>query len=150
MNGRTMRKHYQYMVGLMCAAMVAFGSAASAQASAPTALLAQGDEQWAAGKLDLAQKSFEQAVTGQPTLVAARMKLGGLQLSRQSFKDATETYKQAISLDAKNAKAWLGLGFSYLHMDRNDLSLAAFNEAIRVEPGYKEKLAPVMAKLASP
>lgn len=145
-----MRKNYQYLVCLMCAAMMAFGSAVSAQASSLAPLLTQGDEQWAAGKLDLAQKTFEQAVTTEPTLVAPRMKLGGLQLSRQNFKAATETYKQVISLDAKNAKAWLGLGFSYLHMDRNDLSLAAFNEAIRVEPSYKEKLAPVMAKLASP
>ena len=68
----------------------------------------------------------------------------------QDFKAATETYKEAISLDAKNAKAWLGLGFSYLHMDRNDLSLAAFNEAIRIDHAYKEKLATVMVKLAQP
>ena len=145
-----MRKNYPYLVGLMCAALLAFGSSAWAQTSALAPLLNQGDEHWAAGKIGLAQKTFEQAVTVQPRSVAARMKLGGLQLSRQNFKAATETYKEAISLDAKNGKAWLGLGFSYLHMDRNDLSLAAFNEAIRVEPSYKDRLAPVMAKLALP
>lgn len=145
-----MHKNYPFLVGLMCAALMAFGSSVWAQASSLAPLLKQGDEQWAAGKLDLAQKTFEQAASAQPKSVAARMKLGGLQLSSQNFKAATETYKDVISLDAKNAKAWLGLGFSYLHMDRNDLSLAAFNEAIRVEPSYKERLAPVMAKLASP
>ncbi|MCM2295680.1 tetratricopeptide repeat protein [Rhodoferax sp.] len=145
-----MRKIYRYFVGVMCVALLAFGSSAWAQASALAPLLNQGDEQWATGKIDLAQKTFEQAVTLHPRSVAARMKLGGLQLSRQNFKAATETYKEAISLDAHNAKAWLGLGFSYLHMDRNDLSLAVFNEAIRVEPSYKERLAPVMAKLALP
>lgn len=145
-----MRKYDRYLVGLMCATLLAFGSSARAEASSLAPLLSQGDEQWSAGKLDLAQKDFEKAVTLQPGSVAARMKLGGLQLSRQDFRAATETYKEAISLDAKNGKAWLGLGFSYLHMDRNDLSLAAFNEAIRVEPSYKERLAPVMAKLAAP
>lgn len=143
------RKHH-YLVRMLCAAVLTFGCAAWAQVPASNPLLTQGDEQWAAGKLDLAQKYFEQAVTLQPGSVAARMKLGGLQLSRQDFKAATQTYKEAISLDAKNAKAWLGLGFSYLHMDRNDLSLAAFNEAIRIDPAYKEKLATVMVKLAQP
>jgi tetratricopeptide (TPR) repeat protein len=150
MDDSMMRKKNPYLVGLLCAALLALGSPAWAQASSISPLLTQGDEQWAAGQIDLAQKTFEQAVTAQPESVAARMKLGGLQLSCQNFKAATETYKEAISLDAKNGKAWLGLGFSYLHMDRNDLSLAAFNEAIRVEPSYKDRLAPVMAKLALP
>ena len=145
-----MHKKHHYLVRLLCAAVLTFGCAAWAQGPASNPLLTQGDEQWAAGKLDLAQKDFEKAVTLQPGSVAARMKLGGLQLSRQDFRAATQTYKEAISLDAKNGKAWLGLGFSYLHMERNDLSLAAFNEAIRVEPSYKERLAPVMAKLAVP
>ncbi|MDI1246765.1 MAG: tetratricopeptide repeat protein [Rhodoferax sp.] len=145
-----MRKNYFKLVGLLCTTLLVFGSPAWAQVPASAPLLKQGDEQWAAGKLDLAEKTFEQAVSAQPRSVAARMKLGGLQLSRQNFKAATETYKEVISLDAKNGKAWLGLGFSYLHMDRNDLSLAAFNEAIRVEPSYKERLAPVMAKLTAP
>jgi cytochrome c-type biogenesis protein CcmH/NrfG len=77
------------------------------------------------------------------------MKLGGLQLSRQDFRSATETYKQTISLNAGNAKAWLGLGFSYLHSDQKDLTLAAFNEAIRIDPGYKDRLAMLMTKLAA-
>ena len=77
------------------------------------------------------------------------MKLAGLQLSRLEFKACIDTYQRAIGLDAKNARAWLGLGFAYLHTGQNDLSLAAFNEAIRVDPSNQETLAPVLARLGT-
>ena len=134
---------------LACAALTSLGGASWAQAAASQPLLAQGDTLWAAGKPELAQKSYEAAVAAQPESVEARMKLGGLQLSQHDFISATEIYKQAIGLNANNAKAWLGLGFSYLHSDRKDLSLAAFKEAIRIDPGYKDRLATLMVKLAA-
>ena len=138
---------------LILASFVALISASvilPAQADAPNALIAQGDQQWAEGHLDLAQKAFEQAVIAEPRSVSAHMKLAGLQLYRQEFKASIETYQWTIGLDPQNARAWLGLGFSYLHTGNNDLSLAAFTEAIRVDPGNKEKLAPVLAKLGAP
>jgi cytochrome c-type biogenesis protein CcmH/NrfG len=116
--------------------------------AAPNALITQGDQQWADGKLDQAQLAFEQATKNEPQSVSAHMKLAGLQLYRQDFPASIQTYQTTISLDAKNAKAWLGLGFSYLHTGKNDLSLAAFQEAIKVEPANKDKLATVLAKLA--
>ena len=145
-----MRSKFQLRILLACLAFMTASGIASAQAPAPATLIKQGDEQWAAGQLDLAQKTFERAVSADPRSVTARMKLGGLQLSRQDFKACIETYQQTIGLDSKNAKAWLGLGFAYLHTGKNDMSLAAFNEAIRADPGNKEKLASVMAKLGSP
>jgi tetratricopeptide (TPR) repeat protein len=116
--------------------------------AAPNALITQGDLQWADGKLDQAQLTFEQATKNEPRSVSAHMKLAGLQLYRQDFAASIQTYQTTISLDAKNAKAWLGLGFSYLHTGKTDLSLAAFQEAIKVEPANKDKLATVLAKLA--
>ena len=121
-----------------------------AQAGEANALIVQGDQQWIEGNLNLAQKAFEQAVIAEPRSVRAHMRLAGLHLYRQEFKACIETYQQTIGLDAKNARAWLGLGFAYLHTGKNELSLAAFNEAIRVDPGNKEKLAPVLAKLDAP
>ena len=121
----------------------------SAQATPTNSMLAQGEQQWAAGQLDQAQKSFEQAVQAEPTSVNAHMKLAGLQLSRQEFKASIATYQRAIGLDANNARAWLGLGFAYLHTGQNGLSMAAFNEAIRVDPRNQEKLAPMLAKLTA-
>jgi len=135
---------------LGCAALITGFVIWSAQAAAPNTLIAQGDQQWAAGQLELAQKTFEHAVKAEPRSVDARMKLAGLQLSRQEFKACIETYQRAIGLDANNARAWLGLGFAYLHTGQNDLSLAALDEAIRIDPGNREKLASVLAKLGTP
>jgi tetratricopeptide (TPR) repeat protein len=143
-----MHSFTRQLAQLTCAALIALGGASWAQASASHPLLAQGDALWAAGKPELAQKSYEDAVAAQPKSFDARMKLGGLQLSQQAFTAATDTYKQAIGLNANNAKAWVGLGFSYLHSDRKDLTLAAFNEAIRLDPSYKDRLATLMVKLA--
>jgi len=145
-----MRLKLKHMVLVGLVALLANHVIVPALAETPNALIAQGDRQWAEGRLDLAQASFEQAVIADPSSVAARMKLAGLQLSQQDFKASIETYQRTIGLDANNAKAWLGLGFSYLHTAKNDLALAAFNEAIRVDPANKGKLAPVLAKLESP
>jgi tetratricopeptide (TPR) repeat protein len=145
-----MRPKFRRFILTGFAALMTCSAILPAQAEEASALIAQGDQQWAAGKLDLAQKAFEQAVGAEPRSVGAHMKLAGLQLYRQEFKACIETYQQTIGLDAKNAKAWLGLGFAYLHTGKNDLSLAAFNEAIRIDPGNQEKLAPVLAKLGAP
>ena len=131
----------------------ACGGAALALPAVPNgaaALLAQGDQQWQLGQLDAAQKLFETALANEPRSVDAHMKLAGLQLSRQDFKGCIETYQHVIGLDTNNARAWLGLGFSYLHTGKSSLSMAAFNEAIRIDPANKEKLQPVIAKLKMP
>lgn len=134
------------MLLFLLAAMAAW----SAHAAAPDDLLALGDQQWAAGKLDLAQSAFEQAVKSAPRSVKAHMKLAGLQLSRQDFKACIETYQRTIGLDASNAKAWLGLGFAYLHTGQDSLSSAAFDEAVRIDPSNKAKLASIQARLKTP
>lgn len=132
-----------------CAVLISGFVLWSAQAPVRPDLLAQGEQQWAAGQLDQAQTTFEQAVKENPTSVSAHMKLAGLQLSRQQFTACIATYQRAIGLDANNARAWLGLGFAYLHTGQDALALAAFNEAVRVDPRNQEKLAPVLTKLTA-
>lgn len=109
-------------------------------------LVIQGDKQWADGRLDEARASFTQAVTLNPRSVTARMKLGGFQLGNNSYSSAIGTYQQTISLDANNAKAWIGLGMAYLHTGQHELSRAAFSEAIRIEPARKEQLSQLAEK----
>ncbi|MBE0474952.1 tetratricopeptide repeat protein [Rhodoferax sp.] len=133
-----------------CAALLSVFALWSAQAAMNPDLIAQGDQQWAAGQLDAAQRTFEQAVQAEPRSVKAHMKLAGLQLSRQDFAASIATYQRSIGLNAHNDKAWLGLGFAYLHTGQNGLSLAAFNEAVRIEPGHQEALAAMLVKLATP
>ena len=135
---------------LGCGSLLTAFALWSAQAAMHVDLIKQGDQQWAAGQLDAAQRTFEQAVQAEPRSVKAHMKLVGLQLSRQEFAGCIATYQRSIGLDANNAKAWLGLGFAYLHTGQNALSLAAFNEAIRIEPGHKVKLESILVKLDTP
>jgi cytochrome c-type biogenesis protein CcmH/NrfG len=78
------------------------------------------------------------------------MKLAGLEISRQNFKACIAIYQRAIGLDANHAKAWLGLGFAYLHTGQNALSAAAFDVAVRIDPSKKDALASVLAKLNLP
>jgi hypothetical protein len=42
----------------------------------------------------------------------------------------------------------MGLGLAYLHAGQRELSRAAFEEAVRVEPGRKEQLARLLDKSA--
>ncbi len=113
-----------------------------------TALIAEGNKHWAEGHLEDARKSFEQAVAANPRSTDAGMKLGGLLFSSRNYAAAIQTYQRTISLDAKNDKAWIGLGMAYLHDGQQDLSRAAFDEAVRVAPSRKPQLAELMTKPA--
>ncbi|MFY9329010.1 MAG: tetratricopeptide repeat protein [Georgfuchsia sp.] len=108
----------------------------------------QGDKQWAEGRIEDARKSFEQAIAANPGSIDAHMKLGGLQLSNSNNTAAIQTYQRAISLDRDSAKAWMGLGWAYLHSGQRELSKAAFDEAVRVDPSRKAQLAGLMDKIA--
>lgn len=112
-----------------------------ATAASDSTLINQGDQQWAQGKLDDARKSFEQAVAANPASVQAQMKLGGLLISNNNYATAIPVYQKAISLDGNNVRAWIGLGMAYLHTGDKELSRAAFEEAIRIEPARKAQLA---------
>lgn len=128
---------------------LAYSSVLPAQADSVEPLVAEGDRQWAEGQYDLAQESFEQALKIEPRSVPLHMKLAGLQLFVQDFKGCIATYQRTIGLDPNNAKAWIGLGFAYLHTGKDSLSLAAFNEAMRLDPAIKPSLAPLLAKLGA-
>lgn len=127
--------------------LVAVQAADMTAADVASGLIVKGNEQWASGNPGDAQKAFELAVKADPRSVNAHMKLGGLQLSRNDFNGGIQTYQRVIGLDPKNVLAWIGLGISYLHSGRNELSRAAFDEAVRIDPSRKKQLASVMAKL---
>lgn len=109
--------------------------------------LAKADQFWADGKLDDAQKAFEAAAAADPASTDARLRLAGFQLSRQQTTACIANYQKVISQEPKNSRAWIGLGMAYLHSSRAPLARAAFEEAIRVDPARKEKLAPLIARL---
>ncbi|MDD5298241.1 MAG: tetratricopeptide repeat protein [Rhodocyclaceae bacterium] len=122
----------------------AWAANAAPDAANTASLIAQGDQQWAAKKLEDAKASFEQAVAASPRSVEARMKLGGFLLANSKYSAAIQTYQQAISLDGNNVKAWMGLGMAYLHSGDKELSRAAFSEVVRIEPARRAQLAKLM------
>ncbi len=122
----------------------------AAQATTASALISQGEQQWKVGQLADAQKSFEAALAAEPGAVDIALKLAGLQLSNNDFAACIPAYQNAIGLDANSVRAWLGLGFAYMHTGKSSLSLAAFNEAIRLDPARKAALQPLLAKLQNP
>lgn len=138
----------RYALGWL--ALVLLCSPVLASTQATEALLARGDQLWKEGKLEDAQQSFKTALLAEPRSTEIQMKLGGLQLSNNDFAASIQTYKNVISLDGRNVRAWLGLGFSYLHTGKSSLSMAAFDEAIRLDPSKKVALQPVMDKLLKP
>ncbi|MGE5466950.1 MAG: tetratricopeptide repeat protein [Ignavibacteria bacterium] len=129
-------------------AVLAFNAFAAGAGAADSSLVVQGEKQWAEGRLNEARKSFEQAAAAEPKSAVPLMKLGGLHLTNSDPGAAIQTYQRALSLDSKNAKAWIGLGLAYLHMGQKDLSRAAFGEAIRVDPTRKAQLASLAEKPA--
>ncbi|MDD5366720.1 MAG: tetratricopeptide repeat protein [Gallionellaceae bacterium] len=139
-----MRK--QLVTTLAALSLLAWGGAAWANASSD-AWLEKGDGQWQAGKPDLAIKSYDEADQADPTSAKVLMKKAGLLLATQNFDSAIRTYQRAIGVDRNNAKAFIGMAIAYLHGGGYDLARAAFEEAIRLEPGRKAQIAPVLANL---
>ncbi|MGE5386289.1 MAG: tetratricopeptide repeat protein [Betaproteobacteria bacterium] len=136
---------------LRCLAILCLaGCGFAAQAGPATDLLAQADKHWAEGRLEPAQKAFEAAVAAEPAATEPRLRLAGFQLSRQQMAAAIANYQRVLGTEPKNAKAWMGMGLAYLHTGKQDLALAAFDEAMRYEPRYVEKVKPLVAKLKAP
>jgi len=131
-------------------ALLSGSTAAQARSAATTALITQAEQQWKAGQLDEAQKTFKEALAEEPGAVDIELKVAGLQLSNNDFAACIPSYQHVIGLDANNVRAWLGLGFAYLHTGKNSLSMAAFNEALRLDPSKKDALNPMLAKLQTP
>ncbi len=131
--------------------LVAAGCALPVHAAGPAdGLVGEGDRLWAASQLDGAESAFLRAVEASPNATEPLMKLGGLRLSRQKFADAIPTYQRAIGLEPQLARAWIGLGFAYLHLGQADLARNAFDEAGRIDPSKAKQLAALLPERKTP
>lgn len=110
------------------------------------ALMSEGEALWEQGQLQQAAGKFRSAADLDPRSVDARMKLGGVYVAAQDFSQGTEAFKEAISVDPNNADAFVALGISYLHSGSGP-ALAAFDEALRLDPGLYKKLDPIVKRL---
>jgi Tfp pilus assembly protein PilF len=130
------------LVACLLAACCGFAVAGTA-----SPLLSQADQYWSEGKTEQAQQAFEAAVAAEPGSPRVRLRLAGFQLANQQTSASIASYKQAISGEAGNSTAWIGLGLAYLHSSQPELARAAFEEAVRIDPARKERIDPLIAKL---
>ena len=124
-------------------------NATAVASNSAVGLIADGTRLLEQGKLEPARAAFEAAAKADPRSVAAYVKLAGVNIAQNNFSAAIAIYKQAIGLDPNNAKAFIGLGIAYLHSGDKSLTRAALEEAMRLEPGRKTQLAPIIAGLSS-
>jgi Flp pilus assembly protein TadD len=119
---------------------------AQAQAGAGTPdLLQRGEALLNEGKLSEALAVLREAVAAAPQSSPAYQRLGGAQLMSQDYAGSVESFQRAISLDATNAAAFVGMGMAYLHTGRFGQARAAMVEAKRLDPSKQDKLDEVIA-----
>jgi Tfp pilus assembly protein PilF len=128
-------------------ALCVLGLSASATPVGAAEWIADGVRLLEQGRLEPAQKAFEAATRADPRSVDAYTKLAGVHIALNDFNAAIRVYQQAIGLDPNNAKAFIGLGIAYLHSGDKSLTRAALEEALRIDPGRREQLAPILAML---
>lgn len=117
---------------------------AQAGAGAPH-LLERGEALLNEGKLPEALAVLREAVAAAPHSSTAYQRLGGAQLMSQDYAGSVESFQRAISLDATNAAAFVGMGMAYLHTGRFGQARAAMVEAKRLDPSNQDKVEEVIA-----
>src|SRR5260370_615461 len=63
---------------------------------------------------------------------------GNAARDRRRYSEAESLYRQALGLDAKEARAYIGLGNIYFDQDRYDQAIEYYRVAIKLQPGNAE------------
>jgi tetratricopeptide (TPR) repeat protein len=108
-------------------------------------LLQQGETLLNEGKLPEALAALQQAVVVEPNSSRAFQRLGGAQLMSQDYAGSIQSFQRAISLDANNADAFVGMAMAYLHGGRYGQARSALVEAKRIAPDKGPKIDEVIA-----
>lgn len=106
--------------------------------------MANGDRLAAEGKLSEAVAAYSAILQQDPARADAHARLGGMYLMQQKYTDAIKSFQQSISLDAEQARAFVGMGMAYLHTGRRSLARAALEEAKRIKPELSGDIDPVI------
>jgi tetratricopeptide (TPR) repeat protein len=69
---------------------------------------------------------------------AALVGLGFVLLRQDSAAVAAEHFSRALATDARDADAWYGLGLARKRLGQRDRAVAAWQEALRLAPGYAD------------
>ncbi|HID81490.1 MAG TPA: hypothetical protein EYH06_05430 [Chromatiales bacterium] len=102
--------------------------------------LNQADMHIASSNYEAARNSIDSAIKTAPASSRAYQKLAALQIIKLEYANSIPNFQKAIGLDEKNAGAFLGLGFAYLHMGRYGPARAALLEAETLLPARKQEI----------
>ena len=104
-----------------------------ARSSAEIATL-RGRASLALGRGDDARELFKRALEDKPDSSDALVGLAQYSLTKQDLAAASQYSEQAVSVDPKNADAWLFKGDLLRAEGKIDLALAAYDEVVRLRP----------------
>lgn len=89
------------------------------------------------GELDKAFDAYKKITMIEPASENARnayLNMGNILDDAQRFDEAAESYRKAISLNAKDEYAFYNLGIVYQHSNKPDLAISAWKESARLDP----------------
>lgn len=122
---------------MACLALLAAGwiQAGGMLDTTPETRLGEADRLARAGQVDEALAEYRR-LAGTPAEDAALYaRMGGMQLMKQDYSGAIESFQTAIGLDGSgNGEAFIGLGIAYLHLGKYGPARAALTEARRIKP----------------
>jgi tetratricopeptide (TPR) repeat protein len=133
--------------GSLVVALVLASFTGVALASDAEALIEEGNQLWSQGQLDEALQRYQAASEADPKSVDARMKFAGVLYAKQEYRAGVEQFQGAISIDPKNANAFIGAAIGYLHMGQDGPAYAALEEAVRLDPSKYERVRPLMERI---
>lgn len=90
--------------------------------------------------LALPAQAYDPARHPAPDARSGAYDQGRLKLQSGEWDRAAALFRQAVREDRADHRSWTLLGYSLRHLGRLRESLAAYDEALRLNPGYAEAL----------
>lgn len=88
-----------------------------------------------------AEAGFRGCIEDAPIFLHARWLLAETLARQGRFDEAEDEFRSAIDFEPRNAEAHLNLGmFHFVHRDNRTAAVAAFVEAVRLDPDLRMKL----------
>jgi len=93
-------------------------------------------------QLDLARKSYEQALKLKPTYVEAMNNLGTIYYTKKSYRRAISWYNRALKSapeDSKSASIYMNLGTAYFARKQYEKATESYQTAMKIDPDVFER-----------
>ncbi|MBK1724077.1 tetratricopeptide repeat protein [Thiocystis violacea] len=124
-----------------CSALIALAILSqSAFAADVGELIREGESKLQTGEIDAAVRVLEEAVAQDARSALARTRLGGALLLKQDQTAAIGQFREAISLDPRNAQAFIGMAVAEIHLGRYGLARAALVEAKDIDSAKGQEI----------